>query len=71
MSDMAPVGAALLGGVGAGVFKDVYEASDKVEKNVCRVVHASHRNDAVYQKRYETYISLYPALKDIYRINAD
>ena len=71
MSDMAPVGAALLGGVGAGVFKDVYEASDKVEKKVCRTVHASHDNDAVYQKRFETYTSLYPALKDIYRTNAD
>lgn len=71
MSDMAPVGAALLGGVGAGVFKDVYEASGKVDKKVCRVVHANHENDEVYKKRYNTYISLYPALKDIYRMNAD
>lgn len=34
MNDMAPVGAALLAGVGIGVFKDVYEASAKVEKSV-------------------------------------
>ena len=32
MNDMAPIGAALLAGVGAGIFKDVYEAADKVEK---------------------------------------
>ena len=28
MNDMAPIGAALLAGVGANVFKDVYEAAD-------------------------------------------
>lgn len=32
LNDMAPVGAALLAGVGAGVFKDIYEASDKVDQ---------------------------------------
>ena len=62
MSDMAPVGAALLAGVGAGVFRDVYEASEKNEKKIYRVFRPSHENDAVYQTRYETYISLYPAL---------
>ena len=69
MSDMAPVGAALLAGVGAGVFRDVYEASEKNEKKIYRVFRPSHENDAVYQTRYETYISLYPALKDIFRAN--
>ena len=69
MSDMAPVGAALLAGVGAGVFKDVYEASDKVEKKVYKVIKSNHDHDEVYAKRYEVYKSLYPALKDIYRLN--
>jgi xylulokinase len=69
MSDMAPVGAALLAGVGAGVFKDVYEASDKVEKKVYKVIKSNHDHDEVYTKRYEVYKSLYPALKDIYRQN--
>lgn len=69
MSDMAPVGAALLAGVGAGVFKDVYEASDKVEKKVYKVIKSNHDHDEVYTKRYEVYKSLYPALKDIYRLN--
>lgn len=69
MSDMAPVGAALLGGVGAGVFKDVYEASDKVEKTVYREFRARHDFDAIYARRYETYVRLYPALKDIFRFN--
>lgn len=69
MNDMAPVGAALLAGVGAGVFKDVYEASEKVEKKIYKVIRANHDNDEIYAKRYEVYTSLYPALKDIYKIN--
>lgn len=69
MSDMAPVGAALLGGVGAGVWKDVFEASQKVEKKIYKTFRPNHDHDDVYGKRYETYIRLYPALKDIFRHN--
>ena len=69
MSDMAPVGAALLAGVGAGVFRDVYEAAEKNEKKVYKVFTPGHEHDAVYKTRYETYISLYPALKGIFRAN--
>lgn len=69
MNDMAPVGAALLAGVGAGVFRDVYEASAKVEKKVYRVIRSNHDHDRIYEKRYEVYKSLYPALKEIYRAN--
>ncbi len=70
MCDMAPVGAALLAGVGAGVFKNVYDASDKVEKKVYKVVKSNHDYDEVYAKCFEVYKSLYPALKDIYKLNA-
>lgn len=69
MNDMAPVGAALLAGVGAGVFRDVQEASSKVEKKIHRRFQPNHESDAIYAQRYQTYISLYPALKDIFRNN--
>lgn len=69
MCDMAPIGAALLGGVGAGIFKDVYEASDKVEKKIYKVVKSNHEYDEVYAKRFEVYTNLYPALKEIYKLN--
>ena len=69
INDMAPLGAALLGGVGAGVFRDVFEASEKVEKKVYRVFRSTHDNDDVYEKRFQTYLKLYPALKDIFRHN--
>ena len=71
MNDMAPIGAALLSGVGAGVFKDVFDASARVERKVHKIIYANHTHDAVYEKRYRTYTSLYPALKDIYRANAE
>lgn len=69
MSDMAPVGAALLGGVGAGVFRDVYDASDRVEKKIYKVFKPNHEHDHIYETRFETYIKLYPALKDIFKSN--
>lgn len=71
LNDMAPVGAALLGGVGAGVFKDVLEASGKVEKKVCRDVVASHEHDGVYSRGYRVYTELYPRIKDLYRITSN
>lgn len=69
MCDMAPVGAALIAGVGAGVFKDIHEASERVEKKICRIVKASHSNDEIYERRYQVYKSLYPVLKDTFRYN--
>ncbi|MDO4619250.1 MAG: FGGY family carbohydrate kinase [Lachnospiraceae bacterium] len=71
LSEMASVGAALLGGVGAGVFKDVFEASDKVDKKVVKTIKSNHENDGIYAKRFEVYKQLYPALKDIYKLNAN
>ena len=69
MNDMAPVGAALLAGVGAGVFQDVYEASEKVEKTVCMEIKHSDTDKVVYDRRYRVYTGLYPRLKELYQIN--
>ena len=69
--DMAPVGAALLAGVGAGVFKDIYEASDKVDKHVYKVVKSSDKHKDVYEKRYQVYTKLYPQIKELYKIGSD
>lgn len=69
ISDMAPVGAALLAGVGTGYFSDVYDASDRVEKKVYRTFGSSGRDKEIYDKRFETYKKLYPQLKELYRSN--
>lgn len=69
MNDMAPVGAALLAGVGIGVFKDVYEASAKVEKSVYMEIQHSDAHKEVYDRRYQVYTGLYPSVKDLYKVN--
>ena len=71
MNDMAPIGAALLDGVGAGIFKDVYEAADKVEKKVYKVIRSSRAHDDIYNKRYQVYIQLYPQIKELYKIGSN
>ena len=69
MNDMAPVGAALLAGVGAGIFKDVYEASAKVEKSVYMEIHHSDAHKEIYNRRYQVYTGLYPSVKQLYKVN--
>ena len=69
MNDTAPVGAALLAGVGAGIYKDAVEASDKVKKTVYKVIKSSDENKDAYEKGYQVYTHLYPRIKDLYRIN--
>ena len=71
MNDMAPIGAALLAGVGANVFKDVYEAADMVEKKVFKCIKSNHDNDAVYAKRYKVYTELYPKIKELYKVGSN
>ncbi len=66
VNDMAPVGAALLAGIGIGCFRDAYEASDSIEKTVYRRFISRRDNDEVYARRYDTYKKLYPQLKDLY-----
>lgn len=69
MNDMAPVGAALLAGVGAGIFKDVYEASAKVEKTVYMEIKHSDAYSDVYDRRYRVYTGLYPSIHQLYKVN--
>ena len=55
--------------MGAGVFRDVYEASEKVEKTVCMEIKHSDTDKVVYDRRYRVYTGLYPRLKELYQIN--
>lgn len=71
MNDMAPVGAALLAGVGAGIFTDVYEAAGKVEKKVYKVIKSSNAHEDVYNKRYKVYTELYPQIKELSKVGSN
>lgn len=63
---MAPIGAALLCGVGCGVFKDLAQASRAVEKKVFHVISPDVNLQENYQKNYQTYIALYPSVKQLF-----
>ena len=67
VADMAPVGAALLAGVGAGIYQNAVEASSHVEKKIYRRVISDRTNAEIYDKRYSAYTQLYPRLKDLYQ----
>lgn len=71
MNDMAPIGAALLAGVGAGVFQDIYEAADKVEKKVYKVIKSKNDYEDIYDKRYKVYTELYPQIKELYKVGSN
>jgi xylulokinase len=64
------LGAALLGGVGAGVYGSVTEACSTVVK-VTAGAPINEADAAVYEKYYQVYRGLYPALKDSFRALAD
>ena len=63
-SDGAAYGAALLGCVGAGAYETVGDAARSVVRVEQRVEPASDRG--AYDRAYETYRSLYPALRDAF-----
>jgi xylulokinase len=56
-------GAALLGGVAAGVFADVAEASERVRLRE-DVTEPDAERARRYDELYEVYSSLYPALRE-------
>ena len=66
MNDMASIGAALLAGVGNGIFKDLYYASNKVDKLVYKNIVPTHKD--IYEKSYQIYINLYPRIKDLFKL---
>lgn len=68
VSEAAVIGAALLAGVGTGIYKDIYEAVGRVERKVSKVIEPQHVDDAAYEKGYLTYTELYPRIKDLYRL---
>ncbi len=71
MNDMAPVGAALLAGVGAGIYRDAVEAAGKIERKIYRHVTSCQKDAAVYARRFEAYRQLYPRIKDLYMLCKD
>ncbi len=59
------LGAALLAGVGAGIYSGVEEACDAVVKT-SGATRVNEENAAIYDRLYASYAGLYPALKDTF-----
>ena len=64
VTEAAGMGAAILAGVAAGVFKNPASAIDKHLK-IKNVYQPKPESQKLYEERYELYRSLYPAIKDI------
>jgi xylulokinase len=62
-------GAALLGGVGAGVYANVMEACDAGIRTTS-ITHPQPANHELYREFHGVYKSLYQALKDLFGVNA-
>jgi xylulokinase len=61
----AAYGAAILAGVGAGMWRSVDEACDAVVRVAHRVA-PDAKNSALLQKSYQTYRRIYPALHEVF-----
>jgi xylulokinase len=65
--DGAAYGAAILAGVGAGVWKSVDDACDRVVRLTQRIKPDANRA-AIMEKGYQVYRRIYPALREIYEV---
>jgi xylulokinase len=65
IEEATPLGAAILAGIGVGLFRDEQEAFDRVYRPG-RVFEPDLKLSALYTERYEIFKQLYPALKEIH-----
>jgi xylulokinase len=68
LNDATPVGAALLAGVGCGLFRNVAEASAKLERKIFKRIVYHDESQSVYKARFRVYTELYPRLKDLFTV---
>jgi xylulokinase len=66
IEEATPLGAAILAGIGAGVYRDEDEAWGRVRRPG-RVYEPDPRAAAVRREGFERYRKLYPALREIHR----
>jgi xylulokinase len=63
-TEAAAVGAAMLAGIGTGVFDDVADAISRVVRRHDEIVLPDPARVDVYDRQYEVFCALYPALAD-------
>jgi xylulokinase len=66
VEEATPLGAAILAGIGAGVYKDEQDACQRVYR-AGKTYQPNSKVTATYQDRFAVYRQLYPALRDVHR----
>lgn len=64
VGDAVALGSSMLGAVGAGVYKDVTEAADKMVKEIDRMEPDAAKHDE-YQFYFDKYTKSFPAMRDL------
>jgi xylulokinase len=65
IEEATPLGAAMIGGIGVGIFKDFKDAFDKIKRKIKRY-YPDEKNHRLYLDYYnEIYSKIYPSCKDI------
>ncbi|MGA2380025.1 MAG: FGGY-family carbohydrate kinase, partial [Spirochaetia bacterium] len=64
VEDASPLGAAMLAGIGVGIYRDEKDAFERVRKPA-RTYHPDLRVTSRYAELFPLYKSLYPALKPV------
>ena len=64
------LGAAMLAAVGCGTFESVEQAADRIVK-VVGTTEPDAETAARYEDRYQRFVKLYPAMKDVYQMLKD
>ena len=62
-------GAAMLAGIGSGIYRDLKDASDRVVHFSDRVTEPVPANTAFYAERYELFKEIYPANRELFQKN--
>lgn len=66
VSEQACVGAAIVSGIGSGVYRNYSEACDTVIRFTEEVIEPVRENREIYREGYELYKELYPYNKDLF-----
>ena len=66
IDEATPLGAAILAGIGVGIYRDEEDAFERVRKP-SRTFEPDPRVRSAYEEGFARYRSLYPALREIHR----
>lgn len=64
IKEATPLGAAILAGIGLGIYKDAEDGFNRVYRQG-KVFHPNEKTAVIYEKGYQIYKELYPALKNV------